>query len=95
MDVNLSHEGPAHKVSRRQGTIKLRSNGDFFIANEGKRPIFIDGIPLLQGSKTKLNNNCTIEVLINMQQTSLERIFLIKKHHNPFLDCWASGRIHG
>lgn len=64
VDVNLSHEGPAHKVSRRQGTIKLRSNGDFFIANEGKRPLFIDGAPLLQGSKTKLNNNCTIEVNI-------------------------------
>lgn len=62
VDVDLSLEGPACKVSRRQGTIKLRSNGDFFIANEGKRPLFIDGIPLLQGNKSKLNNNCTIEV---------------------------------
>lgn len=62
VDVDLLLEGPAHKVSRRQGTIKLRSNGDFFITNEGKRPLFIDGIPLLHGNKTKLNNNCTIEV---------------------------------
>lgn len=62
VDVNLALEGPAHKVSRRQGTIKLRSNGDFFISNEGKRPLFVDGVPLLLGNKAKLNNNCTIEV---------------------------------
>lgn len=62
VDVDLLLEGPAHKVSRRQGTIKLRSNGDFFITNEGKRPLFIDGVPLLNGNKTKMNNNCTIEV---------------------------------
>jgi microspherule protein 1 len=47
VDVNLSLEGAAHKVSRKQGTIKLRSNGDFFIVNEGKRPIFIDGAPVI------------------------------------------------
>lgn len=62
VDVNLSLEGAAYKVSRKQGTIKLRSNGDFFIANEGKRPIFVDGSPVVCGSKTKLNNNNVIEV---------------------------------
>lgn len=67
VDVDLLLEGPAHKVSRRQGTIKLRSNGDFFITNEGKRPLFIDGLPLLHGNKTKLNNNCTIEVRIKQE----------------------------
>lgn len=62
VDVDLSLEGPATKISRKQGTIKLRSNGDFFIANEGKRPIFIDGAPLLAGNKTRLANNCVVEV---------------------------------
>lgn len=62
VDVNLSLEGAAHKVSRKQGTIKLRSNGDFFIVNEGKRPIYIDGTPVIQGSRTKLSNNNVIEV---------------------------------
>lgn len=62
VDVNLSLEGAAHKVSRKQGTIKLRSNGDFFILNEGKRPIFIDGAPITTGNRTKLNNNNVIEV---------------------------------
>lgn len=62
VDIDLSLEGSAHKISRRQGTIKLRNNGDFFIANEGKRPIFVDGAPLLTGNKTKLNNNNVVEV---------------------------------
>lgn len=62
VDVNLSLEGAAYKVSRKQGTIKLKSNGDFFVVNEGKRPIFIDGAPVVTGARTKLNNNNVIEV---------------------------------
>ncbi|XP_058066712.1 microspherule protein 1 [Anopheles bellator] len=71
VDVDLSLEGPAYKVSRKQGTIKLRSNGDFFITNEGKRPLYIDGRPLLCGHKTRLNDNCVIEI------SNLRFVFLI------------------
>lgn len=38
--------------------------GEFYIANEGKRPIFVDGRPVLRGHKTKLNDNATIEVIM-------------------------------
>ena len=62
IDVDLSLEGPAWKISRRQGVIKLRNTGEFFIANEGKRPIYIDGKPVLNGNKHKLNNNSVVEV---------------------------------
>ncbi|KAL5292743.1 MCRS1 family protein [Megaselia abdita] len=71
VDVDLSLEGPSLKVSRKQGTIKLRSNGDFFIANEGKRPIFIDGNPLLSGNKSRLSNNCVLEI------SGLRFVFLV------------------
>uniref|UniRef100_A0A182PHF0 FHA domain-containing protein n=1 Tax=Anopheles epiroticus TaxID=199890 RepID=A0A182PHF0_9DIPT len=71
VDVDLSLEGPACKVSRKQGSIKLRSNGDFFITNEGKRPLYIDGKPLLCGHKTRLNDNCVIEI------SNLRFVFLI------------------
>ncbi len=64
IDVDLSLEGPAWKISRRQGVIKLRNNGDFFIANEGRRPIYIDGKPVLNGNKQKLSNNSVVEVSI-------------------------------
>lgn len=62
VDVDLCLEGPALKVSRKQGTIKLRSNADFFLTNEGKRPIYVDGIALLKGYKTRLSHQCTIDV---------------------------------
>ncbi|XP_059477783.1 microspherule protein 1 [Neocloeon triangulifer] len=62
VDVDLSLEGPAYKVSRRQGTIRLRNNGDFFLVCEGKRSIMVDGKPLLTGKKTRLNNNSVMEI---------------------------------
>ncbi|XP_064823922.1 microspherule protein 1-like [Oncorhynchus masou masou] len=78
IDVDLSLEGPAWKISRKQGIIKLKNNGDFFIANEGRRPIYIDGRPVLSGDKWKLNNNSVVEIaglrfvfLINQQLISL------------------------
>lgn len=62
--MDLSLEGPAWKISRRQGIIKLRSNGDFFLANEGKRPFYVDGKAILAGNKQKLNNNSVVEVYL-------------------------------
>ncbi|KAJ8321121.1 hypothetical protein KUTeg_002708 [Tegillarca granosa] len=73
IDVDLSLEGPAWKISRRQGIIKLRSNGEFFIANEGKRAIYIDGKPVIAGNKQKLNNNSVVEI------SCLRFIFLINQ----------------
>ena len=55
-------EGPAWKISRRQGIIKLKNNGEFYIANEGKRALYIDGKPVLKGNKAKLNHNSVVEV---------------------------------
>jgi microspherule protein 1 len=39
VDVDLKLEGPAWKISRRQGVIKLKNSAEFYIANEGKRSI--------------------------------------------------------
>ncbi|XP_023945318.1 microspherule protein 1 [Bicyclus anynana] len=73
IDVDLSLEGPAAKVSRKQATIRLRNSGDFFMSSEGKRPIFIDGRPVLQGNKVKLNHNSVIEI------AGLRFVFLINQ----------------
>jgi hypothetical protein len=35
------------------------------MSSEGKRPIFVDGRPVLQGNKVKLNHNSVIEVSID------------------------------
>ena len=42
----------------------FRNSGEFFIANEGKRPILVDGKAVLAGTKQKLNNNSVVEVSI-------------------------------
>lgn len=73
IDVDLSLEGPAWKISRKQGVIKLKNNGDFFIANEGRRPFYIDGRPVLTGNKWKLNNNSVVEI------AGLRFVFLINQ----------------
>ncbi|XP_011310632.1 microspherule protein 1 isoform X2 [Fopius arisanus] len=90
VDVDLTLEGPAWKVSRRQATIRLRNNGDFFLSSEGKRPIFVDSRPILAGNKMKLNNNSVIEVaglrfifLINQELISVIRQEAVKLNLNP------------
>ncbi|KAL5259332.1 hypothetical protein ACHWQZ_G009691 [Mnemiopsis leidyi] len=48
VDVDFSLEGPAWKISLKQGIIKYHG-GEFFLWNFGKRPIYIDGHPVIQG----------------------------------------------
>ncbi|XP_039277408.1 microspherule protein 1 [Nilaparvata lugens] len=81
VDVDLTLEGPAWKVSRRQGTIRLRNNGDFFLASEGKRPIHVDGRPILAGNKYRLNNNSVVEIagLRFLFQVNQELISVIRQ----------------
>lgn len=64
VDIDLSLEGPSWKISRRQGVIKMDANGDFYVINEGKKPMFIDGKPVLTGNKYKLSNNSVIEIAV-------------------------------
>lgn len=64
IDVDLALEGPAWKISRRQGVIRLKKNGEFSIVNEGKRPIYVDGRAVLMGCRDVLRNNSVIEVII-------------------------------
>ena len=73
MDVDLKLEGPAWKISRRQGVIKLKSSGEFYIANEGKRCFFIDGKPIRRGHRVRLNNNSVLEI------SGLKFVFLINQ----------------
>lgn len=73
VDVDLSLEGPACKVSRKQATIRLKADGEYYVINEGRRPIFIDGKPVLTDVKAKLHHNSTFEIC------GLHFVFLINK----------------
>ncbi|XP_022914265.1 microspherule protein 1 isoform X2 [Onthophagus taurus] len=62
VDIDLFLEGAAHKVSRRQGTLRLRNTGEFYLSSEGRRPIFVDGRPITTGNKVRLYDNSVIEI---------------------------------
>ncbi|CAH0546204.1 unnamed protein product [Brassicogethes aeneus] len=62
VDIDLSLEGPAHKISRRQATLRLRNTGEFYLSSEGKRPIFVDGRPITAGNKVRLYDNAVVEI---------------------------------
>lgn len=64
VDVDLKLEGPAWKISRRQATIRLRNTGDFLIACEGKKCLYVDGKPLVAGGRCRLNHNSVLEVSV-------------------------------
>ena len=61
VDVDLALEGPAGKVSRKQAIIKLTNNGEFHIANEGRRPVMVNGNAVVMGEMAKLANNTVVE----------------------------------
>lgn len=63
VDVDLSLEGPAKKISRRQGMIELQENGEFVIVNTGKRAFYVDSQPVLRdGNCTVIHNNSVVEI---------------------------------
>ena len=45
-----------------QAVIKLRSDGEYCVVNEGRRPLYIDGKPVVMGTKARLHHNSTFEV---------------------------------
>lgn len=46
----------------QQAVIRLKPDGEYYVVNEGRRPIFVDGKPVLTDAKAKLHHNSTFEV---------------------------------
>ena len=62
VDVDLSEEGNATKVSRQQAFVKLRWNGEFCLRNVGRRPVWINGVAVESGQRARLASHALIEV---------------------------------
>lgn len=62
VDVDLTEEGNASKVSRQQAFIKLRWNGEFCLRNVGRRPVWINNVPVESGHRSHLAPHSLIEV---------------------------------
>jgi len=76
VDVDLTLEGPASKISRRQAIIMLKSTAEFHLANEGNGSVVVNGVPVLPGESTILHNNAVVEF------ASLRFIFLVNLELN-------------
>ncbi|CAP28494.1 Protein CBG08716 [Caenorhabditis briggsae] len=62
VDIDLSKEGPAAKVSRQQALISHLGEDEFSIQNIGQRPIYVDSKPLPQMVSTSLKHGSIIKV---------------------------------
>jgi len=82
VDIDFSLEGPTWKISRRHGVIKMANDGKFFLHNQGRRPVFINGSPVVTGSSMQLQHNSALEIC------GLKFLFLI----NPELKKVKDGK---
>ncbi|KAK9811223.1 hypothetical protein WJX72_000233 [[Myrmecia] bisecta] len=61
VDVDLSAEGDARKVSRQQAQLTLMPDGKFLLQNTGRRSLFINGRQVDQAQVTRLDHLSVIE----------------------------------
>ncbi|KAK1353013.1 hypothetical protein POM88_052851 [Heracleum sosnowskyi] len=62
VDIDLRKEGRANKISRRQATIKMETNGSFFLKNLGKSSISVNGKAVGSEQSMHLSSSCLIEL---------------------------------
>lgn len=62
VDIDLSKEGKANKISRRQAVIKMDDGGSFYINNTGKFSIFVNSKEVPCSKRINLMSDSLIEV---------------------------------
>ena len=61
VDIDLSKEGPAIKISRKQAFIQFESStAKFYITNTGRRHIFINDTPLMPENSVIIEDMCLL-----------------------------------
>jgi len=97
VDVDLTLEGPASKISRRQAVIKLKNSGEFYLANEGCRPVMVNGQAVITGEVTRLANNTVVEFcnlrFVFLINTELIEAIRTEAAKNQFVAAKQSGSI--
>ncbi|KAK9129740.1 hypothetical protein Sjap_010227 [Stephania japonica] len=62
VDIDLSKEGRAHKISRQQARIKMEEDGSFCLTNLGKCSVLINSKEVMKGHSARLKSSCLIEI---------------------------------
>ena len=79
VDIDLSEEGDAKKVSRKQAHLSLCADGKFTLANTGRRAISVNGLELVQHSSIDLDHLSFIDLagihlLFMVNQSAVRRL---------------------
>ncbi|KAF8367622.1 mcrs-1 [Pristionchus pacificus] len=61
-DVNLSEEGPASIIARKQAILSRDAQNEYKIKNTGRRPMIVDAKVLLEGDYTIIHDYSVIEI---------------------------------
>lgn len=62
VDVDLSVDQPGRKLSRRHCIIRLKHDRQFYLSNIGRRPVRVNGQPIMTGARCRLFTNSIIEI---------------------------------
>lgn len=62
VDIDLSKEGRANKISRRQAIIRMQGDGSFLLKNLGKNVILLNGQEVATGQVGGLSSSSLIEI---------------------------------
>ncbi|XP_047342585.1 uncharacterized protein LOC124946069 [Impatiens glandulifera] len=62
VDIDLSKEGKASKISRRQAIIRMDEDGSFTMKNLGNGQVFVNGKQVAPKQTANLPSNCLIDV---------------------------------
>ncbi|KAK9758329.1 hypothetical protein RND81_01G223300 [Saponaria officinalis] len=62
VDIDLTREGHANKISRRQATITMGGDGTFSLKNLGRCPIYVNCEEIIPGKHHDLDSSCLIEI---------------------------------
>lgn len=62
VDIDLSQEGNASKVSRQHAFITLRKDGTFCVRNVGRRPLMVNGSTVEIGQRVRLPHDSVLEI---------------------------------
>jgi len=62
VDVDLSREGNASKVSRQHAFLQLRRDGRWYVRNVGRRQLLVDGAAVETGERALLPPACLLEI---------------------------------
>ncbi|EPS66743.1 hypothetical protein M569_08035, partial [Genlisea aurea] len=62
VDIDLSIEGCANKISRRQAVIKMEEEGGFVMKNVGRSSMWLNGSSVGSGQVVSLCSSCLIEI---------------------------------